>query len=470
MAGSRPRANERGLCRDERGVASATGGPARSGLSYEQAIERLRRALAFGTHPSLDGIRALAAALGDPHRSYRSIQVTGTNGKTSVTRMIGAMLQAHGLRTGVYTSPHLVSYAERIAIDGAPCTEAEFACALEAALAAADELTQHAADTLGVGVEDTEVAFTEFELLTAAALWLFRERAADWAVLEVGMGGKWDATSVVAPDVAVVTSVGLDHTEWLGPTREDIARDKAHVIKPGSSAVIGPGCGGVEHILLERALDVGAAVTRVGAGEHDVTWTVHATPAAPGDPTRFSVAGTLSEYRDLALRAPSYQVPNAATAIAAVELALGDLLDADTLRSALGALRFPGRFEVVRSAPALVLDGAHNEAAAQVLAGAIAESFGAERPVVVLGVLSDKDAAGIVAALAPVAARFVCTQPPSPRARPAASLAETVEAVTGEAPATFATVAEALGAITEEPAVVTGSLYTVGEVRRLLSP
>ena len=420
--------------------------------AYDAAIARLGEALTFGINPSLDGIRALTSALGDPQAAYRCVQVTGTNGKTSVTRLAGALLAAAGHRTGVYTSPHLVDYTERFEIDGEPVSRDDLSRALAA--------VYDAADALGG-------TFTEFELLTAAALWLFRDLGVTWAVLEVGMGGRWDATSVVSPAVSVVTGVALDHTERLGSTREAIASDKAHVIKRGSHAVIGPGCDGVEDILLVRAEAVGAAdVTRVGlAASDDVSWRIVERPAAPGGRLALEVTGT-GHYR-LALRAPSYQAPNVATAVAAAEAALGGPLDPTAVEAACEAVRFPGRFELLREEPPLVIDGAHNPDAATVLASAIAEAFGQTRPAVVLGILADKDAEGIVRALAPVAGRFIVTESASARALRATALGEVVERVTGEKPHVEPVLARAVESATASAggAVVTGSLYTVGQVR-----
>ena len=447
-------------------VSSGSDGP--PGLSFDDAVARLTSALQFGIHPSLDGIRALCAALGDPQNDYQCVQIAGTNGKSSVARMAAAILRAHGLRVGLYTSPHLVSYAERIEIDGAPVAGADFARALERAFLAGDTSNHHAAEALGVSVEEFGGAFTEFELLTAAALWLFSELRIDWGVLEVGMGARWDATSVVAPAVSVVTGVSLDHTERLGTTREEIAADKAYVIKPGSRAVLGPGCGGVEQVLLDRALALGVPTVRVGLSEHDVTWQVFKTPDAPGGSTHLDVIGARGQYRGLEMRAPSYQAPNLATAVATAELALGRTLDVAAVRQAIENLHLPGRFELLRAEPPLVIDGAHNAEAAGVLAGAIAEAFGGALPTVVLGVLADKDAAGIVRALAPVTARFVCTQPDSPRARHASALAEIVLAATGSRPEVAKRVGDALAATASESAIVTGSLYTAGEARALV--
>jgi len=450
--------------------AHTTGTPGRDteSLTYGAAIERLMGALRFGIRPSLAGIRALCAVLGDPQDACRCLQVTGTNGKTSVTRMIGAILGAHGVHPGVYTSPHLVSYTERVEVDGVPVTEDELALGLEHAFGAADVLTHAAAETLGLDGVALPSSFTEFELLTAAALWLFRAARCDWAVLEVGMGGRWDATSVVAPSVSVVTGVALDHTERLGTTREEIAADKAYIIKPGTTAVLGPGCAGVEQVFLDRAIELGVPTLRVGLGEHDVTWAVRSRPDVPGGPTCVDVIGALGRYDGLRLPAPSYQAPNLATAIGAAEAALDRPLAPSSVAEALQDISFPGRFELVRSNPPLVLDGAHNPEAAGVLATAIAEAFGANRPTIVLGVLADKDAVGIVRALEPVAARFICPQPANDRARQADHLAAVVQSVAGTPPVVASSVIEALALVADEPAVVTGSLYMAGEARAIL--
>jgi dihydrofolate synthase/folylpolyglutamate synthase len=431
-------------------------------IEYAEAVAALEGALTFGVHPSLDGIRALTDAMGRPQDAVRCVQVTGTNGKTSVTRVIAALLHAHGARTLTYTSPHLESYTERIEIDGVPVDEATFASALDAALIAANAV-------------DAEL--TEFELLTGAALWLARERGCGWAVLEVGMGGRWDATSVVEPVVAVVTGVALDHTDRLGETVDAIAFDKAHVIKPGSVAVLGPAVGSVRETFLERALGVGAPVVEVhGPGTGPPAWSYKIVdlPQGPGGTTRLTMHGPLGSFGYLGVRAPSYQAANVATAFVATVVALGHPLDPTTTRDALARMRFPGRFELVRAEPPVVLDGAHNPQAASVLADAIVEAWPdpAARPLALLGILADKDVEGIVRALAPNVSRFVCTAPDSPRAMSAAALASLVATVTGAACPVVA-----IGDVSPEwvdanvpPAglVVTGSLYTAGGVRGAL--
>jgi dihydrofolate synthase/folylpolyglutamate synthase len=433
-------------------------------LSYDEALAALGQALQFGIRPSLDGIRALTDHMGRPQDGFRSIQVTGTNGKTSVTRICATLLRAHGHRVLAYTSPHLESYTERIEIDGRPVSEDDFAASVSAALFAANAI-------------DCEL--TEFELLTAAALWLAQERACEWAVLEVGMGGRWDATSVVDPAVSVITGVGLDHTERLGDTVEAIAFDKAHIIKSGSVAVLGPGTEAVRDAFVDRALGVGARVVEVrrydlGTVPSAATFRLERTPDRPGGRTVLSVRAALGSYGDLEVPAPSYQAQNVATAVIATEAALGHPLDPRATRAALETMTFPGRFELVRNEPPVVLDGAHNPQAARVLAEAIAEAWGATgaRPVALIGVLADKDARGIVHALSPHVAGFLCTAPDSPRALPAEALAEIAEVASGR-PCPIVAIADLApdrlpAEVGRAGVVVTGSFYTVGQVRTAL--
>ncbi|MHB1020428.1 MAG: bifunctional folylpolyglutamate synthase/dihydrofolate synthase [Coriobacteriia bacterium] len=424
--------------------------------AYASVLERLSGALTFGINPSLDGIRELMGALGFPERECRCVQVTGTNGKTSVTRLTGALLTAHGYRTGVYTSPHLVSYTERITIDGEPLSESAFAAVLNDVFDVADTLDRD---------------FTEFELLTAAALHAFRLNRVEFACLEVGMGGRWDATSVVDPDVAVITGVALDHTERLGTTREAIAEDKSHIITERSVPIIGPGCEGVESIFEARALSLGhPRVMRVGlADDDDVSWHVVRCPHTPGGALTLDING-MREYR-VSIHAPAYQAANVAVAMAAAGAALFNVLDPAAVDTALRSMTFPGRFELLRREPPLVLDGAHNPDAAAVLASAIRDSFRGELPVVVLGVLADKDAEGIVRALADAASVFVATQNGSPRCLPAAELADVVFRVTGSRAIVAPDLREALAVGREwggrAGVVVTGSLYTAGAVKAL---
>lgn len=439
-------------------------------MDYAGAVVALERALKFGIHPSLAGILALTDALGRPQDAFAVVQVTGTNGKSSVTRLVEAILGAEGLNAGAYTSPHLESYTERIELAGVPCGQEDFARAVGRAVEAAE-------GTAG-GVRQ----FTEFELLTAAALWLFRERGVDVACLEVGMGGRWDSTSVADPAVAVVTGVALDHTERLGSSIEEIAADKAHIIKPGASVVLGPGTAPVVDVFLSRAAALGLhprfVVPREGttpvAEARTVRYSVLRGPTAPGDFMSLDVRGIHGDYAGLVIAAPTYQAQNVATAIAAAECALGRGLRPSALGLALARMTFPGRFEVVATDPPLVLDGAHNPQAAHALAGAVREAWPppSPGPCVVLGVLADKDVEGIVSALAPVAASFVATQPDSPRARPAADLAAVIRRTGAthveEVPDLAQALHRAQVVAGGSGVLVTGSLYTAGQVRALL--
>ena len=444
-------------------------------MTYSEALAALRRALVFGINPSLDGITELVEELGRPQDSFASVQITGTNGKSSTARITAALLQAEGLRTGLYTSPELERYPERIELGTTVVSDDDFALALSAAIAAAERL--HGATSLG-----TDTGFTEFELLTAAALWLFRERGVEFAVLEVGLGGRWDATSVVAPSVAVITGVGLDHTGILGDTIEAIAAEKAAIIRSATAPVLGPGTVGVEHVFLARAESLGTharAVREHGAATPvdealTIRYSVTARPMYPGDATVVAVHGIHGTYTDLALVGPAYQAANIATAVGAAEAALGRALDPGRLRAALATLTIPGRFELMGRESQVVIDASHNPQAAGVLAGAIRDAWPdpQKRPVVLLGIFSDKDAAGIIGALAPAASAFAVTQPSSPRAMPAADLARLVEAGSGTRPIVVtSTVSEALTALESlAPGglIITGSITTAGEARALL--
>ena len=441
--------------------------------SFDEVLAELSRALVFGINPSLDGVTALCGAVGDPQHAFASVQITGTNGKSSTARATAALLRGAGRTVGLYTSPELERYPERIEIGGQVVSDEQFAQALSAALDVAHSLRGD--DAVG-----TETGFTEFELLTAAALWLFRERGVEVAVLEVGLGGRWDATSVVTPVVSAITGVGLDHTAILGDTLEAIAAEKAAIIRPGSTPVLGPGTVGVEELLLERARDVGTAARAVRTvGDPSpvdealtVRYSLVRGADRPGGQTVVDVRGVYASYAGLAVCAPAYQAGNIATAVALAEAALGTALDLRASRDALVGLTFPGRFDVVRAAPPVIVDGSHNPQAAAVLAQAVREAFPGDLPALLLGVLADKDARGIVSALAPVVGRIAVTQPASPRALSAALLADVVEEVTGAPPAAvYADLSVALAeTVRNSPTglLVTGSLTTAGQARRIL--
>lgn len=400
-------------------------------MTYDDAVATLEGALKFGMNPSLEPIRAMCAAMGNPQKRYRCVQVAGTNGKSSTTRMIAALLHAQGLRVGLYVSPHLVKYPERIEIDGRVVNDESFARGIEAALDAAAR---------------AHVEATEFELLTAAALWLFAQEGADWAVLECGLGGRWDATSVVDPQVAVITGVALEHTAILGDTIEKIAAEKAAIIKPGCKAVFAHDLAARE-VFERQAQQV--CVPYENANLEAIT----------------PFEGELASL-------PVYQRSNLATALAAVTAALGHAPSPESVRMALSRLVIPGRFEILRHDPLVTVDAAHNPQSAHMLAGELQRLFecargfdSPPRPVLLLGVLDDKDARGIIRELCPLFSRIVVTASSSPRSIPAVELAALVEEECGMRPEIATSISEARELLRHEPVIATGSITVAGEVK-----
>jgi dihydrofolate synthase/folylpolyglutamate synthase len=412
---------------------------------YEQALAVLGEALLFGIEPSLVTIEALVRRLGNPQNSFASIQIAGTNGKTSTSRFTAAFLQAHGKKVGLYTSPELVEYPERIEINGQVVSHEDFAEAIHAARDGA---------SMAISAGEFKIV-TEFELLTAAAFWLFAREQVDFAVLEVGMGGRWDATSVVNPQVAVITGINLDHTDVLGDTIEKIAAEKAAIIKPGSVAILGPGTIDCREVFLARCAEVKVAPILV----------------SPDDP----LPSPLNRQRF-----PRYQERNISCALAAAKVALGAFLDLPSIQTALDTLSIPGRFEVLREQPLLLIDASHNPESARVLAFALNEAYAFDpqtqtsTPIdtLLLGILNNKDATGIIRALTPLFRKIVVTQSNSPRAIPATELAELVAKVDGRKPEVFPTVSAALEALTARGAdiVATGSITLAGEVKAEFKP
>ena len=438
-----------------------------SSLDYTSAVAVLADALRFGMDPSLGPIEAMLEALGHPERSYGCVQVAGTNGKSSVARFTAAALAAHGLRVGLYTSPHLVSYEERIEIAASVVDRSLFADGISAALDAA---------------RDAGVEATEFELLTAAAFELFAREGVDVAVLECGLGGRWDATSACDPDVAVVTGIALDHTAVLGDTTRAIAAEKAAIIKPGATVVLAEGIA-ERDVFAERAREVGARV--VDAGPLDADGVEPAYESSGAEPA-YESSGVEPAYDAPAAapaareppQLPAYQLPNVRLALAAAREFLaarpGSAPAYDAARALRAALRtpVPGRFELVRADPPLLIDAAHNPASARVLARELSSRDLALGPsrigTLVIGVLADKDARGIVSELAGLFDRIIATASPSPRSLAPADLAAIIESVTGRAPETAPTVEAALSLLGSDAAIATGSITIAGEVHRIL--
>jgi dihydrofolate synthase/folylpolyglutamate synthase len=417
--------------------------------------------------PDLDRITDLVDLLGSPQRAYPSIHVTGTNGKTSTVRMIDALLRAFGLRTGRTTSPHLESMRERIALDGEPLSPERFAEVYAEVAPFAELVDARHPDRV-----------TFHEMLTAMAYAAFADAPVDVAVVEVGMGGTWDATNVIDGQVAVVTPIALDHTEWLGDTIAAIAGEKSGIVKPGATFVMAQQPLEAATVLLERAVEVGATVAREGI-EYGV---LDRRQAVGGQLLTLNGLGGIYDDVFIGPQGP-HQASNAATALAAVEAFLGGglkrQLDVETIRLGFAGADSPGRLEVVRRSPTILLDGAHNPAGAKALAAAITDSYDFARLVGVVAMLADKDVRAVLEELEPVLEAVVVTQNGSPRAMPAAELGELADDVFGsdrvevrprldDAVETAVEIAEDQLAYGGGGVLVFGSLVTVGEARTLL--
>lgn len=451
--------------------------------AYAQALEYIHGVSRFGSRLGLDRTRRLLAALGDPQRSLRVIHVAGTNGKGSVSAMLASILQAAGYRSGLYISPYIVDFRERISIDGRYIEPGDLADLLFAEV-------RPAAESLGEEV-------TEFELITALGFLYYARKKVDWLVCEVGLGGRFDATNVIdRPVLSVITSIGLDHTDRLGTTIAEIAAEKAGIIKRGAPVVTAGSPGQPV-----AALEVIAAAAR----RRDCPLylgVVEAQPAAARRPTRRGVVRPVSSALDgqvldfsgpgfpdeRGLRLPllgPHQAANAAVALTAAGALrnAGLSLDATALRHGLATTIWPGRFEVFRAAgtagraaPPIIVDGAHNPPGAEVLAASLRSLVPGRRIHLVLGFLADKDADAFLGWLLPpalpaVAGVFTC-RPSSPRAMDPAALAGLIAARAPGLPVSAGdTVTSALqsawaAAGPEDVICVAGSLYQVGEARR----
>ncbi|QLD10433.1 bifunctional folylpolyglutamate synthase/dihydrofolate synthase [Microbacterium oleivorans] len=368
--------------------------------------------------PRVERTRRVLELLDDPQRTYRVVHVTGTNGKTSTSRMIESLVRAHGLRTGLFTSPHLERFTERIMVDGEPIADAAVADAWEEIEPFVD-LVDAELDAAG------DAPLTYFELLTVLAFVAFADAPVDVAVVEVGMGGAWDSTNTADGDVAVIGPVALDHADRLGATVAEIAEVKAGIIKPGASVVSAAQTPEAAAAIRARAAEVSATVGFSGV---DFGLTAH-NLAVGGQ--QVSVRGRAGEYPELYLPLyGSHQAENAALAVAAVEALIGaddQGLHPEVVADGLGAVTSPGRLQLLGVSPTVLVDSAHNPHGAHALAGALRESFDFDEWGVVLGVLGDKDADGIVAALAPVAAHVFATAPDSERASEPVLVADLAE-------------------------------------------
>ncbi|WP_367136341.1 MULTISPECIES: bifunctional tetrahydrofolate synthase/dihydrofolate synthase [Streptomyces] len=419
--------------------------------------------------PSLGRVEALMDILGQPQRAYPAIHITGTNGKTSTARMIESLLGAFDLRTGRYTSPHVQSITERISLDGAPISAERFI-----------ETYRDIKPYVEMVDDREEHRLSFFEVMTAMAYAAFADAPVDVAVVEVGMGGTWDATNVVDASVAVVTPISLDHTDRLGSTPGEIAGEKGGIVKQDATVVLAQQPVDAAQVLLKRAVDVDATVAREG-----MEFGVVSREVAVGG-QQLTLRGLGGEYPDIFL--PLYgahQAHNAAVALAAVEAFFGigsqhaRTLDIDTVRRAFAQVSSPGRLEVVRRSPTVVLDAAHNPAGAQVTAEAVTEAFGFSRLIGVVGASADKDVRGLLEAFEPVFAEVVVTRNSAPRSMDPDELAAIAVEVFGaervqveprldDALEAAITLAEEEAEFSGAGVLVTGSVITVGEARLLL--
>jgi dihydrofolate synthase/folylpolyglutamate synthase len=402
-----------------------------------QAERQLRSLELFGMRFGLDRMRRMMTVLGSPERRFDAIHILGTNGKSSTTRMTAAILERHGLRTGAYLSPHLVSYRERVRIGERELDAAKFAASIAHASWAAERVNRTLA-------EDDHV--TQFELLTAAALWQMAEQGVEVAVVEAGLGGRFDATSVVDARVSVLTNVGLEHTRWLGPTLTDIAEEKLAPLRPQATLVLG-------EQLVPEALSVAERV----AAERGAA-IVRAQPTYAGG----------------ALRAQgSFQRRNFALARAAAESYLQTVaipMREELVADAAASIDVPGRLQLIDRDPPTMLDGAHNPDAVAALVEALPDVLPQRPLALVLGVLEDKDAAGMLRALLPLSERAWFTAPPSGRALSPAALESLARQLGFEASICEPRPSRALAAAQRwarergGAVLATGSVYLVGEL------
>lgn len=421
--------------------------------------------------PSVDRIRALMDVMGDPQRAYPSIHITGTNGKTSTARMIEALLSAFDLRTGRYTSPHVQSITERISVDGAPIQAERFV-----------ETYEDVKPFVDMVDEQQPYRLSFFEVLTGMAYAAFADAPVDVAVVEVGMGGRWDATNVTDAGIAVITPIALDHVARLGDTPEKIAGEKSGIIKQDATVVLAQQPVEAASVVLKRAVEVDATVAREG-----LEFGVVSREVAVGGQL-ITLRGLGGEYPEIFLPMHgAHMAHNAVVALAAVEAFFGiggpsdrgRTLDSDTVRQAFASVSSPGRLEVVRTSPTVLLDAAHNPAGARAAAEAVTEAFSFSHLVGVVGPSSDKDVKGVLEAFEPVFAEVVVTRNSTHRAMDIDALAAVAVEVFGEdrvqveprldsALEEAITLAEGEGEYAGAGVLVTGSVITAGEARLLL--
>jgi len=433
-------------------------------LVYRQILER---APEHDFDPTIDRVRRTVDLLGNPQHAYRVVHLTGTNGKTSTSRMVERLVREHGLRTGRFTSPHLSTVRERIAIDGEPISPEAFVAAWYDVKPYVEMIDSQLA-------EEGQSRLSFFEVLTVMALAAFADAPVDVAILEVGMGGEWDSTNVADAEVAIVTPVAMDHERWLGHDLTSIAEVKSGIVKEGSALVSAAQHEDVESVLMSAAARHGSRYVREG-----VEVEVLDRQVAVGGQL-VALRGLGGVYTEIFLPMHGeHQAHNALLALVAAEVLLtgGAALDPGAVEAAFADVDSPGRLELVRSSPAVIVDAAHNPAGAAALVDGLDEAFSLKRVVGVVGVLDDKDAEGILAELEPHLAELVVTRSSSHRALEPDELAEVAVEVFGEDRVHVAERLPDAIALAVELAerdeslgsgvIVTGSITVVAEARSL---
>ncbi|MDN5331844.1 MAG: dihydrofolate synthase / folylpolyglutamate synthase [Tepidanaerobacteraceae bacterium] len=431
-------------------------------LSYKEALEYIHGLTKFGIRLGLDRIKKLLEILGNPQEGIKILHVAGTNGKGSTCAMIDSILRAAGYRVGLYTSPYLEVFNERIKVGGRNIPDDDIARLTEKVKSAVEEMEKK-----GWGVP------TEFEVVTALGFLYFKEQKVDFLVLEVGMGGRFDATNVITPLVSVITPISYDHQQYLGNTLTEIAREKCGIIKPGRVTVTAPQDKEAMMVIDETCKKLSSPLVKVEteASYRLLEWGV--------DGQTFNLKTSKREYDRLKIRLlGDHQLDNAATAVVAVEAlqSCGIDIPSEVVRKGLAEARWPGRLEILRQNPYVLIDGAHNPAGVKVLKEAILKYFPGKRIILVIGILNDKDYMNMLEEIIPIAQSVVSTRPDSPRALSAAELAESIKRLPFERTPDICSsddikeaVDAALKMATPDDVVVfAGSLYLVGKVRSLL--
>ncbi|WP_242636729.1 bifunctional folylpolyglutamate synthase/dihydrofolate synthase [Myceligenerans salitolerans] len=422
--------------------------------------------------PTMARVERVLELLGDPHRTFRAVHITGTNGKSSTARMVESLVREHGLRTGLFTSPHLSSVTERIQIDGEPLDEDRFV-----------EVFEDVAPYIGVADRESEAdggpPLSFFEVLTVMAFAAFADAPVDVAVVEVGLGGTWDSTNVVDAPVAVLTPVAMDHERWLGHSIAEIAAEKAGIIKDGATAIVAAQREDADIEIRARAERTGARLIREGVDLEVAGRQL----AVGGQLVALRTPGGL--YTDVYVPLHGeHQAHNALLALAATEALIsgGKALDGGVVESGFAQASSPGRLEVVRSSPTMIVDAAHNPAGAEAMAETLEEAFDLRRVIGVVGIMADKDAEGLLAVLEPSLAEIVVTRNSNERSMEPEELAEVANEVFGEDRVHVAAdLTEAIQIATDlaeagddvgvgagSAVLVTGSVVTVADARTLL--